>query len=63
MSFFTVIILLTLLAVLGVLVFGIITMFRGGEFNRKYGNKLMQLRVFIQLIAVLLIGLAFLFRH
>jgi hypothetical protein len=63
MSFFTVIILLTLLAVLGVLVFGIITMFRGGEFNRKYGNKLMQLRVFIQLIAVLLIGLAFLFKH
>lgn len=63
MSFFTVVILLTLLAVLGVLVFGIITMFRGGEFNRKYGNKLMQLRVFIQLIAVLLIGLAFLFKH
>ena len=48
---------------LGVLIFGIITMFRGGEFNRKYGNKLMQLRVFMQLIAVLLIGLAFLFRH
>jgi hypothetical protein len=63
MDFFSIIILLTLLAVLGVLIFGIITMFRGGEFNRKYGNKLMQLRVFMQLIAVLLIGLAFLFRH
>ena len=28
---------------------------RGGEFNRKYANKLMRLRIFAQFIAVLLI--------
>lgn len=59
----TILIIIALLAVLGVLVTGIVSMFRGGEFNRKYGNKLMQLRVIMQLIAVLLIGLAFMLRH
>ena len=32
-------------ATLGVLATGIISMFRGGEFNRRYGNKLMRARV------------------
>ncbi len=63
MSFFTVLISLALLALLFVLITGIVSMFRGGEFNTKYGNKLMQLRVIIQFVAVMLIGLAFLFRH
>jgi hypothetical protein len=63
MNFLTVLIIIALLAVLGVLITGIVSMFKGGEFNRKYGNKLMQARVFMQLIAVLLIGLAFLLRH
>lgn len=63
MNFLTILILLALIAVLGVLVTGIVSMFRGGEFNDKYGNKLMQMRVIIQFIAVILIGLAFLFRH
>ncbi len=30
---------------------------RGGAFNRKYGNKLMQLRLLLQFIAVILIVL------
>ena len=63
MDFLTILIILALIAVLGVLITGIISMFRGGEFNEKYGNKLMQMRVIIQFIAVILIGLAFLFRH
>jgi len=63
MSFLTILILLALIAVLGVLITGIVSMFRGGEFNEKYGNKLMQMRVIIQFIAVILIGLAFMFRH
>lgn len=63
MTFMTVLIILALLAVLGVLITGIVSMFRGGEFNQKYGNKLMQLRVIMQLVAVLLIGLAFMLRH
>jgi nitrogen fixation/metabolism regulation signal transduction histidine kinase len=63
MDFLTILIILALIAVLGTLITGIISMFRGGEFNEKYGNKLMQMRVIIQFIAVILIGLAFLFRR
>ena len=59
----TILIILVLVALVGVLVTGIVSMFKGGEFNSKYGNKLMQLRVAIQLVAVLLIGLAFMLRH
>jgi hypothetical protein len=44
-----------LVAVLAVLFTGIVSMFRGGEFNRKYGNKLMRWRVALQALAVLLI--------
>ncbi|WP_416899841.1 MAG: twin transmembrane helix small protein [Minwuia sp.] len=58
---FTVLIALALLLVLGVLFTGIIGMVRGGEFNEKYGNKLMQMRVLAQAVAVLLLFLAFLF--
>lgn len=36
---------LFMLATLAVLATGLITMAVGGEFNRKYGNKLMILRV------------------
>jgi hypothetical protein len=46
-----------LAAVLAVLFFGIATMLRGGEFNRKYGNKLMQLRVAVQFAVILLLGI------
>ena len=50
-------IVIALLAVLIVLSIGIIGMFRGGEFNRLYGNKLMRLRVAFQALAILLIVL------
>ena len=43
-----------LAAVLIVLVFGLIAMSRGGEFNRKYGNKLMRARVAVQGLAIIL---------
>ena len=39
-----------------------ITMGRGGEVNRKYGNKLMRWRVILQGIALLLFVLAMLTR-
>ena len=38
-----------------ILMIGIGGFGRGGEFNRKYANKLMRLRIFAQFIAVLLI--------
>jgi hypothetical protein len=43
------------LAVLAVLMVGVIGFARGGEFNKKYANKIMQLRLLLQFIAVLLI--------
>ncbi|MBM3490940.1 MAG: twin transmembrane helix small protein [Alphaproteobacteria bacterium] len=49
-----------LLAVLAVLFTGVIGLARGGEFNRKYGNKLMRLRVLLQFAALGIILLLFL---
>lgn len=46
---------LAMLATLGVLLFGVLTMARGGEFNRRYGNKLMRARVLLQGIALLIL--------
>lgn len=43
-----------LAAVLATLFVGALSMARGGEFNRKYGNKLMRLRVGLQAITVVL---------
>jgi hypothetical protein len=49
---------LALTAVLCVLATGLASFAMGGEFNRKYGNKLMRFRVVAQACAVLtLLGL------
>ena len=47
-----------LAAVALVLFTGIFGMMRGGNFNRKYGNRLMRLRVGLQFLAILLIAAA-----
>ena len=44
-----------LIAVGVVLVLGIGTLFKGGEVSKKYSNKLMQLRVLLQFIAIILL--------
>ncbi len=44
-----------LAAVVIVLLAGLVAMARGGEFNRKYGNKLMRWRVALQGSAILLL--------
>jgi hypothetical protein len=46
---------LALFATVGILIFGIIAMARGGEFNRKHGNKVMRWRVAMQAFAVVLV--------
>ena len=38
-----------------VLILGIGTLFKGGETSKKYSNKLMQLRVLLQFIAIILL--------
>tara|TARA_R110002074_G_scaffold52244_8_gene131739 strand:+ start:970 stop:1176 length:207 start_codon:yes stop_codon:yes gene_type:complete len=46
---------LAVLAVVVVLVTGVVGFARGGNFNKKYGNKLMQARVVLQFGAVILL--------
>lgn len=46
-----------MLATAGVLVTGIVLMARGGEANRKYGNKLMVARVALQGAALAMVVL------
>ncbi len=43
------------LAVVAVLMVGVGGFARGGEFNRKYANKIMRLRLLAQFVAVILI--------
>jgi hypothetical protein len=43
-----------MLATLAVLFIGLFSMARGGEFNKKYGNKLMRFRVAFQGAAILI---------
>lgn len=54
-----------LLAALGAtvaaLVFGLFSLFKGGEFNAKYGNKAMQWRILLQGIAIVLFTLILIF--
>jgi len=56
-AFLTVLLVLTLLGVVGTLVTGIYGMTKGGDFNQKYGNKLMRARVILQGVALLLLAL------
>ncbi len=45
------------IAVLIILIFGIGTFARGGDFNKKHANRIMRWRIGAQFIAVLLIVL------
>ena len=52
-----------LIAVGIVLLLGIGTLFKGGETSKKYSNKLMQLRVLLQFIAIIaLVSFAYFFK-
>ena len=44
-----------LIAVGVVLILGIGTLFKGGNTSKKYSNKLMQLRVLLQFIAIIML--------
>lgn len=57
MSILFIALLLAMFATLGVLMVGLVGMARGGEFNRKYGNKLMRWRILLQGLAVILLAL------
>ena len=57
-GFFTSLLVVAMLAVLGALFLGLFAMVRGGEFNAKYGNRLMRLRVILQGVALVMFVLA-----
>lgn len=48
-------VMLAVLIVVGIMLFGIGTFGKGGEFNKKYANKIMRWRIGAQFVAILLI--------
>lgn len=57
-NFFFILMAIAMVLVLVSLVAGLVGMVKGGEFNKKYGNKLMQARVWMQGIALALFVIA-----
>ena len=47
-----------MLVTVGILFAGIIGMARGGEFNQKWGNRLMRYRIVAQFIALVMFGIS-----
>jgi hypothetical protein len=56
----TVLVVVALVATLAVLLAGVVTMAKGGAFDRKWGNKLMRARLAMQALAVMLMFALFL---
>ncbi len=56
----TVLVVVALAATLAVLLAGVVTMAKGGAFDRKWGNKLMRARIAMQALAVMLMFALFL---
>lgn len=44
---------------LGIVIAGLIIMARGGEVNRKWGNRLMRYRIYAQMFAIAMFALGF----
>ena len=67
MEFFTkiapILIIIGLALVFIVLVIGLVSMLTKGDFNKKYSNKLMRLRVITQGIIILIFALVFLIKY
>jgi hypothetical protein len=60
MSGLTILLFVLMLLTLVVLFIGLGAMLKGGEFNKKHGNKLMVARVGLQAAAIATLGLLFL---
>lgn len=57
-NIFVSLMIISMIAVVASLGLGLYSMTRGGEFNKKHGNRLMQLRVTLQGLALLFFFLA-----
>ncbi|MDH5722829.1 MAG: twin transmembrane helix small protein [Alphaproteobacteria bacterium] len=58
-SFSALLAVIAMVLVVVALFIGLFSMAKGGEFNKKYGNKLMQARVILQGIALAFIAIAY----
>lgn len=52
---FFILVVIAVLIVAGIMLFGVGTFGRGGDFNRKYANKIMRWRIGAQFVAICLI--------
>ena len=59
MNVFIIMMIVAMFATLASLGVGLFSMVKGGDFNKKHGNKIMQLRVTLQGLAILFFALAF----
>ena len=55
MDIFYLVVVVSILLVLVILMIGLGSFTKGGEFNRKYANKIMRMRIIAQAVAVILI--------
>ena len=62
MDIFYLVVVIAVLAVFVILMVGLGGFTKGGDFNRKYANKIMRMRIIAQAIAVILIILYAIFR-
>ncbi len=53
---------LAVIAVVGILLFGVITMARGGEGSKEKANKIMRWRVGVQALAIVAIVIGFMIK-
>ncbi len=60
MTAMNILLIAAMLATLVVLFIGIFGFLRGGEFNERYGNKLMRARVGLQFLALVILVVLFL---
>lgn len=57
-EFFFILLIAAMFLTLAALAVGVVSMVKGGEFNRKHGNRLMRTRVTLQGVALVLFALA-----
>ena len=55
--FFGILLVIAMIATLLSLGFGLFSFFKGGEFNQKYGNRAMQMRIVFQTVALVLFAI------
>lgn len=56
-TLFTIVLFMAMAATVGALLWGLLAMARGGEFNARWSNKMMRYRVLFQAIAIAVFAL------